>query len=538
MALFSINSSQFLRRTAPNKRLWWTFYLLTPAWFRSRPYHRLWRGLAALGVIAIALVAGLVVLSQTPETVDRHYAAAIDRALEHHDFDTARVACLRRLLYGNDHADTLFKLSEALKGLGRDEDAEALLIDLAANYGYEPAHLALAQNLLNQKQVTASTLRLAELHLAGAVQANPNSPGAAAVMKLLAAQMKNWELGKPSYLALDRNSMDAHELAGWLYFSVQDWQAAKPHLLAEVASKPMVMFMLARTEKGLGNDDGMRTWTARAAEFYRDKVGHARTDNPSDRVTWALAEVMQENYDQALQILREGQKKSGMAAYGNSVAWLYGVWAEEMGADAPGNLTSRHTLVSLLSQLETLSRLNGSAARTAREALAKVEEAEAVSPQVFTTLGMEACAKGEYVIARDFLSRAYDLAPNEPVVANNMALILVLSAPPDPYTALKISQPLVDRFPNQPNFRDTHGQILVALGRWQDAVKDLEYALPKLNNTRATHLALAKAYRKLNRLDEAKKQEQLARQPPPASLTHPADDSNLALASSAAIAGE
>lgn len=123
---------------------------------------------------------------------------------------------------------------------------------------------------------------------------------------------------------------------------------------------------------------------------------------------------------------------------------------------------------------------------------------------------MAAWQKGNLAAAQDYLAHAYELAPTMPVVANNMALILALGGRPDPVKALNIAQSLVEKYPDQPDFRDTRGQILVQLGRYEEAVKDLEYAAPKLKNPAATHLALAEAYGGLNRWDEAQHQKQLA----------------------------
>lgn len=39
---------------------------------------------------------------------------------------------------------------------------------------------------------------------------------------------------------------------------------------------------------------------------------------------------------------------------------------------------------------------------------------------------------------------------------------------------------MADQFPKDLHFRDTHGRILGKLERWQEAVKELEYALPLL----------------------------------------------------------
>ena len=84
---------------------------------------------------------------------------------------------------------------------------------------------------------------------------------------------------------------------------------------------------------------------------------------------------------------------------------------------------------------------------------------------------------------------------------------------PDLPRALAIIQSVLDRFPNNPSFHETRGQILVRMGRWQEGVADLEFALPQLASTSSTHSALADAYRGLGLRDLAAEHERLAKGP-------------------------
>ncbi len=57
--------------------------------------------------------------------------------------------------------------------------------------------------------------------------------------------------------------------------------------------------------------------------------------------------------------------------------------------------------------------------------------------------------------------------------------------------------------PDHPYFRDTRGQILVKLGRYQDAIPDLEVALQAPELAKDVHRALALAYEGLGLKDLA-----------------------------------
>jgi len=94
--------------------------------------------------------------------------------------------------------------------------------------------------------------------------------------------------------------------------------------------------------------------------------------------------------------------------------------------------------------------------------------------------------------------------------------LLVLTKQPDLTRALALVQPMVEVMPNQPDFRNTRGQIYVKLGKWAAAVDDLEYALPLVLDKSATHTALAEAYQNLGMSALAAEHARLAHSPAPA----------------------
>jgi Flp pilus assembly protein TadD len=125
-------------------------------------------------------------------------------------------------------------------------------------------------------------------------------------------------------------------------------------------------------------------------------------------------------------------------------------------------------------------------------------------------LGLDAWQRGRVDLAREHFALSYESAPHMPEVANNMAMILAVADKPDLPRALAIIQSVLDKYPNGANYRETRGQILVKLGRWQEAVLDLEYALPKLSAKRSTHSALADAYAGLGSGELAAQHQRLA----------------------------
>src|SRR5438445_652901 len=81
-----------------------------------------------------------------------------------------------------------------------------------------------------------------------------------------------------------------------------------------------------------------------------------------------------------------------------------------------------------------------------------------------------------YWPARTHLEQAFRLAPQEGLVANNLAWLLAQPPSPDLPRALALIDSVLARWPDQPNYLETRGQILVKLQRWNEALADLEMA--------------------------------------------------------------
>lgn len=108
------------------------------------------------------------------------------------------------------------------------------------------------------------------------------------------------------------------------------------------------------------------------------------------------------------------------------------------------------------------------------------------------------------------LQEALAQAPQTAQAMNNVAFLLALRAPEDAPRALALIDAVLARWPDQPNYRDTRGQILMRLGRWQEACLDLEAALPRMTNKKSTHQALAEAYQHLGQTEKAAQHRRLA----------------------------
>src|SRR5208283_5256874 len=135
---------------------------------------------------------------------------------------------------------------------------------------------------------------------------------------------------------------------------------------------------------------------------------------------------------------------------------------------------------SLLKLLIGTSHLAGPEGETARSTLTRMLAQGEPPALLHFLLGNDAWQQGQLAEARTQMALAFKAAPQMPFVANNMAMLLTLDTPPDLDQALAIIQSVLTNSPGNPGFRDTRGKILLKLGRCQEAVTDLEFALPSL----------------------------------------------------------
>ncbi len=460
-------------------------------WFGSRAYGRIGWCLPAALLGAAWLAFGLAQFVTKSNVVHQYYSRTAARALAVRDYKTAHVAYQRLLLsWQEDLLQNQYYLALSLFGLGREPEGAALL-NLAApveKAGYAPAHLFVARYLLSQTNLTLAGIKQAEVHLNHVLEREPVS-------------------------------LDAHEMLGRLYFQVGKDDLASKHLLSVVAARPASALPLAMLAKRAGNEKEIWHWTEVAAAYYRDRVEKAPKDNPEDRLAWAQTLALQANYEKAIQVLDFGEDVSGSKVYAFAFAEVYGYWAAQVARDAPANLATRLKWIQkgltyrpqdirLLDLLLNLSQLEGLEAKMVEP---PSDQGDALA-MFHLLMGTSAAQHGDPAGAYRHFALVNGLDSKLLGVPNNMALLLALTKHPDLSRALAITLALIETSPSQPDFHNTRGQILVKLGKWEEAVKDLEFALPSVLDKSATQSSLAEAYRKLGNTQLAERYERLNQQ--------------------------
>jgi tetratricopeptide (TPR) repeat protein len=472
-------------------------------WVKTRRRSRFLWGLPAALACGVWIVFALFLAGWGSAHTEARYRELADRALATKDYETARVAFWRLMQLertqakgpekGEQRREYMFRLALSMLGLGRGKEAQALLMSLAPldGQGYAPAHLYIARAVLSQTNVPPAAMRVAEAHLL-------------------------------STLVVEPGSVDAKEMLGHIYLRWGLWESAKKHLLDVVKERSDASLPLAYVLKAQGDENQARAYAERAAQYFAGKVGESGADVPRMRMAWAEALVMLKEYETALAVLETGVKESSAQVYGPAIAGVCAAWVQSLTPDSARTAEARLKLVQqglqfdprnevLLKELVSLTRQSGKAADTARAAITRLlSEGGKDTASLHFFLGLDAWEHGDKEKARQHMDLAYETDRLVPTVANNMAMVLISTDTPDYERALSLVEPIIAKFPDNPNFRDTRGLIYLKQGRYREAITDLEFALPRLPSKAGTHAALAEAYEKLGLKDLAEEHRRRA----------------------------
>jgi tetratricopeptide (TPR) repeat protein len=471
------------------------FPITAVVWLITRPYQLLWRALPAM--LAVITVLAVAVACMFPQG-QGNYQAVVNQALSKKDYATVRVASLRQMQLGGNQPPYLFNLAQSLDGLGQPGEAQVLMRMVAplSRPGHAPAHLYAARALLVRTNLSPAECARAETHLSHVLTLNPTS-------------------------------LEANDILGSMYAEMHCWDLAKKHLAMASAGNPFSAVSLAALLMDQGDPEGARKYAAVARHLFLAWFAH--DDRPTVGLAWIKSLALEDDFPGALGMLQRRREHFTKTAYAVATGDLYLMWANFIQRTQPGDLT---TLIQLLKTgleaapknvglLGILGRIceHNETATPAQRAFLENLLAKGEAPELLHyILGMAAWDRSELEAARRHFQLACAASPPTAIVVNNLAYLMVMGPNPDPPRALAMINPLVEQFPKAGNYRDTRGQILVKLGRWQEAITDLEQALPQLPRKGQTHGALAIAYRELGMPKLAAQHAQMAK---PTLLTQP-----------------
>ncbi len=388
--------------------------------------------------------------------------------------------------------EAIFGMALAAAGRKDLDRARGLMRQIAPENGsgYSPAHLWLAKDLLGRgSSLSPAESLVAEQHLLHSLNG-------------------------------DSQNNEAHALLGYLYWGRGDTKQSILHLEEASKERPELAASLAVMYAKQKDDRAAKSAALKARDYFARKT-EADPGVPENRLQWGLTELLLQNYEQAVTILQVGLASKDAGRFHDTLAGAYLAWYEATPASDDAGLAKRMELLksaldhgpnnpqvlAVLTELSTGDSGNADAARAALEKVLAQGKAPAI---VHAILGTRALQKGDTAKALVHLELANQGDARIPAVLNNLAWIFATQEKPDLEHALGLAQS-ARKLGTDPEFSATLGMILCRLGRYQEAVKELETATSAFPDRNRIHAELAECYEKLGDADLAKLHRGLAK---------------------------
>jgi tetratricopeptide (TPR) repeat protein len=425
--------------------------------------------------------------------VESEYARAARDALAANKIDLA-CWCNRKLLFiqPND-AEPRLVLAQMAEKSGDLARTERLMRQVAplAETGYAPAHLWMARKLMSEAPAKGQQQQVRQIteiqqHLRHAIEVEPRN-------------------------------MEARELLGNICARTGQVSEAIANLTVAAEVHPSVHLTLAQLFAVRG-DRSLAEMHGRTVQDHFQKKLAANPDDIDAELGLAASDLFLGDSQKAIDVLTRGFERTHDKRFDLA---LTGAYVLAFDQTDPSNVTRRLDLiqkawdhgsdsVAVLARLDGLTSGTGSEAQRARETLEKSIEQDKSSGLAHYALAGVAVRDGDLKKALVHAEAAYAAIPGVPEMGNNLAFLLMSNDPPDLDRAIKLADAAVNAAPDNPNFRETRGQILVKLQRYRDAVPDLEVALRVLKDMPGIHSGLADAYEHLGDRELAAKHRELA----------------------------
>ena len=452
-------------------------------WIISRPYLTLGPAIPAV-VLAIAVFAAF--FQNQFERVDwrsDYYRRVLSTAAAKEDVDLARIALLN--LISRNPSQATYRMQQALldEKLGNSDSAVRTMLQLVNQQRHPQAALWVLQ-----KQYDVTTV-------------------------------KNWEESKRQafqglmQIALDglkgSQETDARTLMANYLIGIGAPGAAAQNMAQAAKQNKELMLPTAALYSQLQDNSNTRYWAEQARGYYDDVLLTNASDN-SARLNLARCLLLLAREQEAAQTLSEGYRLTNdktLLDAGAEALVALAIRIQRSEGDTPTALLQRLGYIKKATEISPTSQL-------AVEALVQItiECAENKNKQIAAL--RSAMLQGVSTDTAHFVEGTVALFDNRleeaerhfglissdqrfPGLMNNMAVMLSQRNEPDLDRALGLSNQALKSLPDNAYLRETRGQILFKLGRFKDAIPDLEFALQATEIRIPVHASLATAYAEL-----------------------------------------
>jgi tetratricopeptide (TPR) repeat protein len=443
------------------------------SWFVSRDYRLLLGGIPAFLMFCPLAYCMVRVSLQSPvATAQRYRMAAID-AREAKQYELAQLCNRKIQQMGLFVESSLYDMAVNTAAQGDTDSAIKQMQSLVADYDFFPARLWLVQRLMAGEVVddAEEAFGRAQDHL-------------------------------DTILRIDDRNLGARYLQASLW-SRQGRAPEAIQLLLEISREyPPANVLLASIQRQQGQGQDAAKRLQMALKYFEDRSQGDMT--PQDYLSWANALAESGAMDQAEKRLEEAlELYADENNFPVDAAKAFSQLAARVGAFQPAEyLRLMKRAVELDAKDEYLLMLTYAVEKpeSSAGAIAFFQERAKAAPlsvDVETTLGVQAYQRKDYAASRAHFERVMQLDKKNAGAANNLAWLLSETEPVDLERAYLFANVAVQSAPDRAIYRDTRGQILTKLGRWQEAASDLEYAVNGMTVTAQTHRSLATVYERL-----------------------------------------
>jgi predicted Zn-dependent protease len=449
------------------------------AWINTRSYKRL-----ALAVPVFAILLMLPLLKgwmwyRGDRAAAARYRIALATAQEQRDF--ARVHLFERKLaqLGQDTRLSEFNTAKLLERDGKTKEAYERMQRLAplGAPGYPLAHYWILQHLLQKKidVPTDEAYRLARIHLD--------------LLAKLGAKGPELDLMEANCLVHENRAKEASALLKPLIY--RNRAAAVERLRIDVmlnfAGEARQDAMAVREQMQKLSTSSSQSLTARDYQYWTMAEGVL---GDSKRSSELLAEWIK------LDPANKAAKKQMAGVYLREFQQMLNspdADAAELALRLQKSFELNDPPEAAKEQLAVMYQQ-----KFANDVVAKIFDClystPKLPPNLAELMGTSAAVSGEWDRAETWLRQALRDRPNNAAAWNNLACVLLQHSNPPLQEALAAASKAVEADNDDYRFRQTRGQILLRLQRYQESVSDLEYALNGMPDVATIHQSLAKAY--------------------------------------------
>lgn len=494
--------------------LYWTAWgvRFLGRWIVTRPYMTLTPAIPSILVASILIATVFVIIRREESETQTIYLDTMRASMASGDTAVASVAAQRLLAIDPEDLENQFQLAMLDDELGKEVSARAAIFRLGIEREYGPAALWILRSLIYDHPTTNADGELGNQHLVKRKswteqeQAVCHRCATVAMTKL------------PSKRAVFAKKMYAGFLAD------NGFTGDALRLYNTIASTEPGVNLVAAQLAARNHDYTAAQRFAKSAIRFLEPTMLENLTSIQARLNFAQALVLDEQDDRAYELLLAGCRITPSpilaAAAGEALVFKAERLRRELGNDE--TLVKRFELMTEAVQLAPQSPLVLESVIHLAIECSEAEDGklpfrrkllQGVNPTAMHFVeGTILLMAGDVDAAQKHLELATRDGAKMAGLLNNLAYTLLASDKKNLPKALRFSEEALRQLPGHPSLLDTRGQILLKMGRYQDAISDLEKACAAPDLRHSAHLGLVQAYQALGVEDLAEENRILARQ--------------------------